>query len=142
MFGVERDQMRQIFFEAWRKLQAGEVMQPLEQMIAGVVRQHPEYHALMSDRERGIAREFQPEGGEANPFLHMAMHISLQEQISSARPAGIDECYRRLCLRLGDAHDAEHQMMECLGRMLWEAQSANRMPDEAAYLDCIQRLVG
>lgn len=142
MFGVERDQMRQVFFEAWRKQQAGEAMQPLEQLIAGVVRQHPEYHALMGDPERSISREFQPEMGESNPFLHMAMHISLQEQISTARPAGISEFYRSLCQRLGDAHEAEHQMMECLARMLWEAQSANRMPDEAAYLDCIQRLVG
>ncbi len=142
MFGNERDQMRQVFFEAWRKQQVGEVMQPLELMVAGVVRQHPEYHALLSDRDHGLSREFHPQEGEGNPFLHMAMHISLQEQISTDRPAGISELYRRLCQRLGDAHDAEHQMMECLGRMLWEAQSENRMPDETAYLDCIRRLVG
>jgi hypothetical protein len=142
MFGGERDQMRQVFFEAWRKQQNGEAMQPLEQMIAGVAQQHPEYHALLNDREDGVSREFRPEAGESNPFLHMAMHISLLEQVSTDRPAGIGELYRRLCQRLGESHEAEHRMMECLGRMLWEAQSANRMPDEAAYLDCIRRLVG
>ena len=88
MFGGERDQMRQVFFEAWRKQQNGEAMQPLEQMIAGVAQQHPEYHALLNDREGGVAREFRPEAGESNPFLHMAMHISLLEQVSTDRPAG------------------------------------------------------
>jgi len=141
MVGGQRDQMRQVFFEAWRKQQAGEAMQPLEEMVAGVVRQHPEYHDLLQDPQAGLAREFRPEGGETNPFLHMAMHISLLEQVSTDRPVGIGELYRRLCRRLGDAHDAEHQLMECLGRMLWEAQSANRLPDEEAYLDCIRRLV-
>ncbi len=142
MFGGERDQMRQVFFEAWRKHQAGEVMQPLEMMVAGVVRQHPEYHPLLKHRDSGLQREFLPEGGETNPFLHMGMHISLMEQVSTDRPPGIAELYRRLSQKLGDAHGAEHQLMECLGRMLWEAQSANRMPDEVAYLDCIRRLVG
>lgn len=142
MFGNERDQMRQVFFEAWRKQQTGEAMEPLEQMISGVVMQHPEYHALLNDSEKGLQREFLPEDGATNPFLHMAMHISLLEQISTDRPAGIGDLYRRLCQRLGETHEAEHQLMECLARMLWEAQSANRMPDETAYLDCIRRLLG
>ncbi len=141
MFSGERDQMRQVFFEAWRKDQAGEVLQPLEQMVAGVVRQHPEYHALLNDPQAGMSRDFQPEQGESNPFLHMAMHIGLLEQISTDRPAGIGELYRRLCQRLGETHEAEHRMMECLAHMLWEAQSNNRMPDETAYLDCLRKLV-
>ena len=141
MFGGQRDQMRQVFFDAWRKQQAGESLQPLEKMVAGVVSQHPEYHALLNNPESAKEREFTPEGGQTNPFLHMGMHIGLLEQISTDRPQGIAELYRRLCRRLGDAHEAEHQLMECLGRMLWEAQSANRMPDEQAYLDCIRRLV-
>lgn len=142
MFGGQRDQMRQVFFDAWRKQQSGESLQPLEEMVAGVVRQHPEYHALLNKPESAKEREFTPEGGQTNPFLHMGMHIGLLEQISTDRPQGIAELYRRLCQRLGDTHQAEHQLMECLGRMLWEAQSANRMPDEQAYLDCIRRLVG
>ena len=141
MIDGERDRMRQVFFEAWRKQQSGEAMEPLEQMISAVVVAHPEYHAALNDPDKSRAREYLPEDGASNPFLHMGMHISLLEQVSTDRPAGISELYRRLCARLGDSHEAEHQLMECLGRMLWEAQSANRMPDEAAYLDCIRRLV-
>ncbi|MEJ2406142.1 MAG: DUF1841 family protein [Candidatus Thiodiazotropha sp.] len=142
MYSGDRDQMRQVFFEAWRKFQTGEALQPLEQMVAQVIQQHPEYHRLLTQPEKARAREFLPEDGETNPFLHMGMHISLLEQISTDRPVGISESYRKLCQRLGDAHEADHRMMECLGRILWEAQSAGRMPDEQAYLDCVHRLVG
>ena len=141
MIGGERDRMREIFFEAWRKRQSGDAMEPLEQMISSVAAAHPEYHSMLEHPDKSRAREFLPEDGATNPFLHMAMHISLLEQVSTDRPAGIGELYRRLCARLGDSHAAEHQLMECLGRMLWEAQSANRLPDETAYLDCIRRLV-
>jgi hypothetical protein len=142
MFGNDRNQLRQAFFDAWRKRRAGELMTPLEEMISQVVSIHPEYHALLEDVEQGLTRDFLPEAGESNPFMHMGMHISLLEQISTDRPPGIAGLYQRLCQRLGDSHRAEHQLMECLGKALWEAQANQRMPDEQAYLDCIRRLVG
>jgi hypothetical protein len=141
MFSGDRDQLRQVFFEAWRKHQAGDKMEPLEKMVASVIAQHPEYHAILKNRERSLVQDFHAQAGESNPFFHMGMHISLLEQISTDRPVGISERYRRLCQRMGEAHEAEHQLMECLGRILWEAQSANRMPDEQAYLDCIETLL-
>lgn len=141
MISGDRNQLRQVFFEAWRKHQSGEVMEPLEEMVTSVVMEHPEYHAMLNDREKLLVQEFHPEGGESNPFLHMAMHISLMEQVTTDRPAGISGLYRRLCQRMGEEHEAEHQLMECLGRMLWEAQSANQLPDEQAYLDCIKRML-
>ena len=141
MFGNDRSEIRRVFTDAWRKQQAGESMTPLERMIADVVAQHPEYHRLIEHPEQALERDFPPEAGETNPFLHLGMHISLQEQITTDRPAGITLLYRQLVMRLGDPHAADHRMMECLGRMLWEAQSANRLPDEQAYLACVRRLV-
>ncbi|MCP3868458.1 MAG: DUF1841 family protein [Gammaproteobacteria bacterium] len=141
MYGSDRTQMRRVYTEAWRKRLAGEPMDPLEQIIASVVEQHPEYHGLMEAPVKSLERDFLPDGGESNPFLHLAMHLSLQEQISTNRPAGVSGLYRQLTLKCGDAHTAEHKIMECLAQMIWEAQRQNRMPDEQAYLDCIKSLV-
>ncbi len=141
MFGSDRNQMRQVFLTAWQKQRDGVSMEPLEQMVASVVLEHPEYQGLLGDPERALHEEFPPEAGKSNPFLHMAMHISLQEQISTDRPAGITGLYQRLIQRLGDVHDAEHRLMECLAHMLWEAQVNQRMPDEQAYLECVKQLV-
>ena len=132
--------MRRVFVEAWRKRRAGEPMEPLEQVIANIVQLHPEYHSMLERPEPVLDKDFMPEEGLSNPFLHMGMHISLQEQISTDRPTGIALLYQQLIGKIGDPHEVEHQMMECLGRMLWEAQRANRMPDETAYLECLRSL--
>lgn len=140
MFGQDRNQLRQMYFAAWRKQQNGELMQPLETMIAGVVSLHPEYHALLEQGEDALDKDFLPEMGETNPFMHMGMHIAIREQLSTDRPLGIVDAIRALLARIQDAHTVEHQVMECLGESLWEAQRAGQAPDEMAYLRCVQAL--
>jgi hypothetical protein len=141
MFSPERSRMRRVFVDAWDKHRSGAPLQPLEQIVAAVVRAHPEYQGLLQDPEPALDRDYLPEGGETNPFLHMGMHISLREQVASGRPEGLRALYRQLARRTGDDHEAEHRMMECLGLSLWEAQRSGRLPDEQAYLDCLRRLL-
>lgn len=140
MFGQDRNQLRQMYLDAWRKQQSNALMQPLEVMIAEVIALHPEYHPLLEQGEDALERDFQPEMGEANPFMHMGMHIAIREQLSTDRPAGIVLAHKKLLLRLQDAHEVEHQIMECLGQSLWEAQRNNTAPDESQYLSCVQKL--
>lgn len=134
-----REQLRRAYAEAWAKRRAGRPLTPLEAQIAEVVGEHPEYHALLESLQAG-SREFDIGQGEANPFLHLGMHLALREQVATDRPAGIAVIHRRLCLQLGQRATAEHAMMDCLGSALWEAQRHARPPDEAAYLDCLRRL--
>ncbi len=140
MFGNDRNSLRRYYCTAWDKAQSGQTLEPLEQLIVGVIREHPEYQPALTRAETALEREYLPEMGETNPFLHMGMHIALQEQLGSQRPAGIVEIYQRLCRRLGDRHAAEHQMIECLGETLWEAQRRGAEPDERAYLRRLRRL--
>jgi hypothetical protein len=140
IFGQDRNQLRQMYIDAWKKQQGGQLMQPLEAMIAEIVAMHPEYHALLGEEETALDKDFLPEMGESNPFMHMGMHIAIREQLSTDRPAGIVAAHRQLMLRLQDAHEVEHQIMECLGRTLWEAQQNNTAPDESLYLQCVQKL--
>ena len=140
MFGQDRNQLRQMYIDAWRKRQSGELMQPLEIMISDVVSMHPEYHNLLNTGDDALDRDFRPEQGEANPFMHMGMHIAIREQLSTDRPAGIVTAHKKLLLRLQDPHEVEHQIMECLGHALWESQQNNMPPDESQYLHCVQKL--
>jgi hypothetical protein len=133
--------MRRVFVDAWRKAGAGEPLQPVERLVAEVVTEHPEYQRFLTD-DAGIHRDFAPELGETNPFLHMSLHIGIREQLAVDRPPGVAALYRRIRLRAGGAHEAEHRIMECLAQSLWEAQRAGAMPDEARYLDCLRRLAG
>ena len=138
MFGNNRTELRQMFYRSWQKHQQQQIMEPLETVIARIIELHPEYHALL-ENEKALEQDYTPEMGQTNPFLHMAMHISIQEQLSTDRPPGIRQLHQSMLKKIGDAHDTEHQMMECLGKMLWQAQSENKAPDENAYLDCLKQ---
>lgn len=140
MFGQNRDSLRQFYIEAWRKRCAGAPLEPLEILVAQVVAEHSEYHALLENADGALGREYLPELGQTNPFLHMGLHLALREQISTQRPAGVGEIHRAMLTRHGDAHAAEHAMMDCLVESIWQAQRSGGAPDEATYLACLQRL--
>ena len=142
MFSDNRDAMRRVWTDAWGKAQSGGELEPLEQQLAAVSRSHPEYHDLLADGERAMARDFPPEAGETNPFLHLGLHLAILEQVATDRPPGIRAIYRRVAQDSGDVHRAEHRIMECLAHSLWEAQCAGRAPDAPAYLACLRRLAG
>ena len=140
LFGQNRDELRRFYVQAWRKHNEGLPIEPLEAMVIDIIAQHPEYHTLLGDEEQALGHDFSPEQGQTNPFLHMGMHIAIREQLSTQRPAGINAAYEALLKRLGDPHEAEHRMMECLGEAMWLAQRNNTPPDELTYLDCLKRL--
>jgi len=141
MFGQDRQQIRRYFQAAWAKHQAGQPLEALERLVVDVIAQHPEDQNALAD-ENALLRDFSPDDGQTNPWLHMGMHISLGEQLGADRPAGIRDLYRRIAARHGDTHAAEHAMMDCLGIALWEAQRNHATPDEQAYLTCLKRLAG
>lgn len=141
MFGHDRATLRAQYGAAWRKARAGAALSPLEQALAQLIEEHPEYHALFGeDDDAARRRDFSPDAGAENPFLHLGLHMALREQVATDRPAGIRRIHRRLAARQGSPHAAEHVMMHCLGQALWEAQRAGRPPDEGRYLDCLNRL--
>ncbi|TPW18671.1 MAG: hypothetical protein FD130_94 [Halothiobacillaceae bacterium] len=130
----DRAELRQVYITAWHKRCHGLPLEPLETLVAGVIALHPEYHKMLSNAESAREQDFQPEGGQTNPFLHMGLHIAVAEQCATHRPAGINEIYQTLVLKHGDAHTAEHVIMESIAEMLWQAQRDNTLPDENTYL--------
>lgn len=140
MFEQDRNQMRRFYCDVWRKVFEQQPLEPLEQQLAEVIGQHPEYHPLLQDIERACAKEYLPEAGETNPFLHMGLHLAIQEQLATDRPAGIRKLYQQLLPGYPDPHALEHSIMECLTEMIWQSQRNKTTPDEQAYLKCIRAL--
>ena len=138
--GQNRDQMRRMYLEAWRKYNARAPLEPLEAQLAAVIAEHPEYVAWLEAGEQALSAEFTPEGGRENPFLHMGLHLAIREQVTTNRPAGIAQIHQKLSERLGDPHAAEHAMLEPLAETLWDAQRQGRMPDEQSYLERLRKL--
>lgn len=139
MFNPSRDQARQFFFDAWSKFKTGRALTDLEAMAVEHIGRHPEYHAVLEQPERFLDRDWRPEMGETNPFLHLSMHLSIGEQLTIDQPRGIQAHYGALLAALGDEHKAQHAVMDCLAEMIWQAQRHNRPPDGATYLLCLEK---
>jgi len=137
LFGQDRDQLRRLYCDAWRLHRQGQPLEPLQAQIVAVVQRHTEYQPLLESPEQALGREYLPELGETNPFLHMGMHLAIQEQVSTDRPAGIRQLYRRLAARYPDTHSLEHRLMDCLAEMIWRAQRDGVPADDQRYLECI-----
>lgn len=138
----DRSSLRRSYIDAWRKRREALPLEPLEHQIADVVELHPEYHRVLEQDADALQRDYAPEGGQSNPFLHMGMHLAIREQVSTNRPAGIAAIHAALAARLGSVHEAEHRMIECLGEALWRSQRSGLPPDEAAYLEALRKIAG
>jgi hypothetical protein len=134
MFDPSREEVREMFFATWRKYRASEPLAGIETIALQVILVHPEYHQILDHPERYRDRDYVD---ESNPFLHMSLHLALEEQLSIDQPPGIRAAWDLLLERWGDRHEALHQALECLAETVWRAQRQQAAPDAAAYLDCL-----
>jgi len=139
MFSPSAEDVRRFFVEAWQKRRAGAPATPIETIAADWIAEHPEHHDDLAVLERALAARYDGSDGRSNPFLHLSMHLSISEQVSIDQPAGIRQALELLAARLGSRHAAQHEAMECLGRMLWDSQQSGKPPDGDAYVDCVRR---
>ena len=139
MFNPSQADVRRFFCGAFAKQRDAAPLDALETLAAQWIAEHPEYHAELGDAEAAVARLSHPDAARENPFLHLSMHLSISEQCSIDQPPGIRQAVELLTARRGDLHTAHHEVMECLGEMIWTSQRSGRPPDGLAYVDCVQR---
>lgn len=139
MFAPSQQDVRRFFCEVWRRQRSGLPLDPMQTKVAEWVAQHPEYDGDLADEAAALQALYAVEDGRTNPFLHLSMHLSLVEQVDIDQPRGIRQAFETLRDRLGSAHEAHHQMMECLGEMVWASQRSGLPPDGQAYLACVER---
>jgi hypothetical protein len=139
MFTPSQADVRKFFCDVYARQRGGLPLDALQTLAGQWIDEHPEYHADLADVTQAVGRMSEPENGRTNPFLHLSMHLSISEQCSIDQPRGIRQALELLTVRSGGLHQAHHEAMECLGRMLWESQRAGLPPDGAAYLANVQR---
>lgn len=137
MFTQNREQMRQFFNTVWQKHQQQQALESLETIVRDVMLAHPEYQTQLTNSD--VDKEYLPEMGQTNPFLHVGLHIALHEQLMINRPIGIRAIYNKAVKKIQDKHEVEHKMMDCLAESLWTAQRNQTMPNEQTYIQCLKR---
>jgi hypothetical protein len=138
MFNPSQQDVRRFFCHTHNKQRQSLPLTPMETLAAQWIAEHPEYHAELADLNAALAATYTVEAGRTNPFLHLSMHLTISEQVSIDQPRGIKQAFELLRARLGSAHEAQHQVMECLGDMIWSSQRSGLPPDGQAYLECVR----
>lgn len=138
MFTPSQHDVRRFFCAAYRKQQERLPFDPMEAIAADWIAEHPEYHADLADEAAALAATYSVEGGRTNPFLHLSMHLSIAEQVSIDQPRGIRQAVDLLAAKRGSLHEAHHEVMECLGEMIWASQRSGLPPDPHAYLERVR----
>ena len=139
MFQPSQADVRKFFCAVYAKWHSAQPMDALETLASQWVAEHPEYHADFADEAVALEKMYDVEDGKTNPFLHLSMHLSVSEQCSIDQPRGIRQAVELLAARRDSLHDAHHETMEALGKMIWESQRSGRPPDGQAYIDAVQR---
>ena len=139
MYNPSRDQVRQFFADTWGKYRQGAPLEGLETQALDIILLHPEYHALLEAGEIALVRDYTPESAQANPFLHLSLHLAIEEQLAIDQPPGIAAEFARLTASRGGRHEALHAVLECLGETVWRSQRDAAPVDAAAYLECLRR---
>jgi Domain of unknown function (DUF1841) len=139
MFQPSQHDVRRFFCEVWAKHRSGQPLVAIETLAAGWIDEHPEYHPDLSDVEAALAASYTVDDGRTNPFLHLSMHLTISEQVSIDQPRGIRQAVALLAARRQSLHLAQHEVMECLGEMIWASQRSGLPPDGHAYLDAVRQ---
>jgi hypothetical protein len=138
MFNPTRDQARLFFLNSWRKYHMDQALSEAESLALKWMSKHPEYFTTFDEAEEEVlAKDFAVEQGQSNPFLHLSMHLAVEEQVSIDQPPGIRSAYRALCERMGDEHAAAHQVFECLAEQIYQQQKNGLAFDSSRYIQCI-----
>jgi hypothetical protein len=138
MFAPSQNDVRRFFCDAARKRRDRAPLTPLETLAADWIDEHPEYRADLADVDAALSAVYDVDAGRTNPFLHLSMHLSITEQVSIDQPRGIRQAFELLARRLGSAHAAQHEVMECLGEMMWTSQRSGLPPDGDKYIACVR----
>jgi len=139
MFQTSQLDVRRFFCETLKRERAREPLEPMQALAAPWIVEHPEYHADLSDLDAALVADYPVEGGRTNPFLHLSMHLTISEQCSIDQPRGIRQAVELLAAKRGSLHAAHHEVMECLGEMVWQSQRSGLPPDGHAYLEAVRQ---
>ena len=143
MYDVNTHDVRRYFGHVWQNRLNPLQLDALQQKALRIIEAHPEYQIYLEQVEEYLDKNWTPEQGETNPFLHLSLHLSIQEQVGIDQPFGIRAIHQKL---IGMHNDnwvkAEDEMMEALVETIWQAQRHNQGLDVNAYMTRLRKLVG
>ena len=129
---------REIMCSIWERFQRGLTL-PEEEHIAGALREHDEYKSAWEAGSAAPDEHCTVNG--ANPFLHVHIHVAVENQLRGGDPPGVSVVLGELQRKGIDRHEAIHMIGSVLINEIYEIMGAHRPFDRARYLKGLDNLL-
>ena len=139
LYGNDYLSFRKFFHQAWEKFTKKQPLDPMESIAATIISNHPEFHDFFSSMD-SLEAVITPESGNINPYLHVAHHLAIIEQINSNSPVGARTIYQQLIKREKDEHLVQHLMMSVLAEWLSDISNSRKEMNEHDYISALKKL--
>ncbi len=125
--------------DIWRLAQLGIEQEGEDALTARILEQHPEYSDVWVQAddlppEEDILRE----GG--NPFAHIAIHQTVENQIADLTPPQAAETLEALIQAGHERHDAIHAIGSLVAAEIFEIMKNKRPFDQSSYVEALREL--
>jgi hypothetical protein len=124
----------------WAQAQAGIPLEGEDANLARALQEHPEYHDVWEQAATNPTEEEVVRDG-VNPFLHIAIHTVVENQIAARDPPQVAETLETLMQAGYDRHDATHAIASALAEEIYEIMRYERPFSARKYLRALRKLV-
>jgi len=130
---------REIVCSIWERSQQGLPLSEEEQHIADALREHDEYRSAWEVGNVLLDEHYTVNG--ANPFLHVHIHVIVENQLRDGDPPEASVVAGELQRRGIDRHEAIHMIGSVLINEIYEIMHERRPFDRARYLKGLDKLL-
>lgn len=124
----------------WELVLVGAELEGDKAVLARILKQHPEYSDIWEQAADLDPHEEVLRDG-ANPFVHVAIHQTIENQISERTPPQTAETLEALMQAGYTRHEAIHAIGNVLAEEIYEILRDKRPFDEAGYVQALRELV-
>jgi hypothetical protein len=128
-----------LYSMVWEQMKRGTPLSGDSEMIAEVMKEHPEFDPFWSSGETA----FQPQeinGFIVNPLVHTGLHVVIEKQIASDDPMEVGITLRHLLEKGVTRSEAIHQIAGIWGNLHFRSVRRGDSMEEWVYLQQLEAL--
>ncbi|MCX6355381.1 MAG: DUF1841 family protein [Candidatus Aureabacteria bacterium] len=130
---------REIICVIWERCQSGERLSAEQEHIARVLREHEQYHSAWEIGNVLVDSHYTV--GGVNPFLHVHIHLGVENQLRTNDPPEVREVAAALEKGGHSRHDALHAIGAVLLDEMYDMMHGERSFDRDRYVGRVRGLL-
>jgi len=127
------------YAQIWLQIQEGAPLSDDEEIVAGVMKEHPEFDVFWGNGETALHPQ-EIDGFVVNPMIHTGLHVIGEKQIFDHSPDEVEITLQTLIEREMTRHEAMHQIIGIWGDLYFKSIRGGASLYEWEYVELLNSL--